>query len=206
MREVEDIETANTFWYRLRIFPIQCLNVVLSFIARTYWILISTMVFIPLSGLIWQCLYPNDSIAFARSGALLIAFTLTMAWHNHSKEFIIEKINRVLDFSAPVDTKSILKKPRNVVGQGNPDDSGMRAEARQVVFDKISEDLAKKSKEARKKVDELSVPIKATRDILIRENENIVNAEFMGGIFGTLIWGYGDWVGKYVAGKFACLL
>jgi len=128
--------------------------------------------FIPCAGLLIQFLFP-DSEAFARSGSLMVAVSITMIYLNH----FLSKDNEISK-SLVASISSLEKHDSNALPQ---------------VLDKVDS-------ETKKSVEKLNVSntkelldiVSTSSDLVAKVSEAIRISEFSIGVVGTIIWGFGD--------------
>jgi len=163
------------------------------------------MLAIPTAGLFLQFISPDpNSIAFARSGAVLVMFTVLVVWSNHTNQRKVSeaknKLQRRDEIKAelkevfPIEKiKEILSKPRQVEHQeGRPIRGGSHDGILRELTERLDAEHEGKKKEIESTIqlhqDEIST------GSTIASNINV--AELLGGLTGTFIWGYGDWLGQ----------
>ena len=110
--------------------------------------------------------YTSFITAFPRSGAILIVLAITSVYLNH---YIISDINNINNFDANLKdiSSSDLKK-------SNPAMSDKEAEITVLQLHEFRNDI-------KQQIPKLQV-----------SKRNIIHLEFLSGIIGTLIWGFGD--------------
>ena len=160
------------------------------------------MLSIPTAGLILQLISPNTkSLAFARSGAVLVMFTVLVVWSNHTNQHKVSEAKNKLQRRdeikknlPPIEKiQEILSKPRQVESQeGIP----VRGGSNDGILRELTEDIDAKLEKKKKEIESI---IQSHREEISTGTiiaSNIKIAELVGGLTGTFIWGYGDWLGQ----------
>jgi len=132
-----------------------------------FWLVIASIIFIPIFGLILEAYYPDEDV-FARSGAALIMFVLLMAATKSDDITAVEKAKEW-----PSEAEEILELIRL-----------------------IPEDQVKERQELENSLEDLSKIITLNNTHAHVMLTTLGKAEVWGGIAGTFIWGFGDWIGS----------
>ena len=140
----------------------------LKYFAGNVWFLLLVFLIIPISGLLLSL--DGNELAFARSGALLVAFAVASVYFNHiiKEQTELAKLHMRASHGRGESFQEILESI-------NPEitDEEMRKHCAILMF--ADKEI---SKEALPKLNKIS--------------ENIIKLEFFAGFVGTIIWGFGD--------------
>lgn len=159
------------------------------------------MLAIPTVGLFFQFIsFDPNSIAFARSGAVLIMFTVLVLWSNHTNQRnILEAKNRLIrrdeiKEKLPIEEiRKELSKPRHIENkEGRPIQGGSNDGIYREIIKEFDAKLEKQKKDIESAIQLHREEITTGSTI----DSNIKIAELVGGLTGTFIWGYGDWLGQ----------
>ncbi|ELV8553733.1 hypothetical protein QNE49_001367 [Vibrio fluvialis] len=124
----------------------------------------------------WAGLHWNDWVHFARSGAVLVVLSLSLAAFGFGNNFI----DRVLFLVKPATAKIIEIQSNN-----HPHLYGIHEN----LTDKEKSDLIHKV--SRERINQVHVLMKN------RMAKDVQKIEFLIAALGTLVWGFGDLVGRF---------
>jgi len=127
---------------------------------------------IPMTGFILE--YVGFKTAFLRSGVIMIILALSIVYLNH---FILKVNEDITHIQTMLNSKDFDNK-----------------DIQKVIF----KDKSKKDKSMRvESVEDLKVKIYKHLVKLRKVNSNLIEVEFLSGVAGTMIWGFGDLFFKY---------
>jgi hypothetical protein len=140
----------------------------IKYLVRNKLFLIIIFLIVPVSGLICSTYY--EPSAFQRSGALLVCLAIISVYINHL-------LQRETNFA-----KAMVKEAE---GKGE----SIEAIANNINPEITDNEIRKQCAEALFTYRELSME---ELPKLLQASRNTVGLEFAAGVFGTLIWGFGD--------------